>query len=302
MRKYATIPPLVWQTDLKKLRGDNDAIAVHYHLMTSSHSTMIGIYHLPLTFLAYELGSPLEGASKGLRRVCEAGIATYDEASEIVWVHDMASSQVAPRLSPKDNRVVAVAKQLAALPICPITLSFYAHYRSVFHLSDQPILEEFERGFRGASEPLRSKEQEQEQEKDPGTGKGTIGSGVKELSSTHAREDHISASVSASERRPALNSGQATEARSRAADDDPQDPFDPPATLDQARQFLTEAGVPDNKIETALQRLMRGALFPCDLEEWQQEARGLASSALLQTGLVKRATAAMAGRGGGNVG
>lgn len=55
MRNFATIPPSVWQTDLKKLRGDVEAIAVHYHLTTSSHSTMIGIYPLPVMFLAYDI-------------------------------------------------------------------------------------------------------------------------------------------------------------------------------------------------------------------------------------------------------
>ncbi|WP_378944424.1 hypothetical protein [Mesorhizobium sp. ANAO-SY3R2] len=249
MRSFAAIPPSVWQTDIKKLRGDIDAIAVHYHLTTSSHSTMIGIYPLPLVYLAYELGSPLEGASKGLRRVCEAGIATYDEETEIIWVHEMAAAQVAPRLSPRDNRVLAVAKQLAALPICQITLSFYAQYRDAFHLRDLPILEEFERAFRGASEPLRSKDKEKEQDKDLGAGKGKSGSELKEPSSTHPR------------------------------DKQPEDPYEPLATLEQGKLFLIKIGVPSNRMETALQRLMRGALFPCDVEEWMRETEVMRGAA-----------------------
>ncbi|WP_334541620.1 hypothetical protein [Rhizobium leguminosarum] len=250
MRGYAAIPPSIWQTEIKKLRGDIEAIAVHYHLTTSTHSNMIGLYPLPLMFLAYEIGSPLEGASKGLRRVIEAGICTYDEASEIVWVHDMAKSQVAPRLSPKDNKVVAVAKQLAMLPICSITLDFYTHYRDLFHLGGQPILDEFERAFQAPSKPLRSKEQEQEkdqdQKKDLDTGTGPFGSEAKMDTYPHVRKN------------------------------EPEDPFDPPRSVEEGKSFLLSKGLPPRYMDQALQRLMRGALFPCDIEAWIEEVRGAA--------------------------
>ncbi len=245
MRSYATVPPTVWQTDIKKLRGDADAIAVYFHLTTSPHSTMIGVYPLPLIYLAHDIGSPLEGASKGLRRVIEAKICTYDEESEIVWVHQMAALQVAPRLSPKDNKVSAVAKQLAILPICPITLDFYSLYREPYHLHDQGILAEFERAYLSPSEapskPLRSKEQEQEQ--DLGKDQKQLGSGGERLT-------------------PA-----------RAQDDEPEEPFELPTSINQARSFLDRIGIPAERMEAALQRHMRGKLFPCDVEEWKREAQ-----------------------------
>ncbi|MGO7501498.1 hypothetical protein [Rhizobium ruizarguesonis] len=242
MRSYAAIPPSIWQTEIKKLRGDVDAIAVHYHLTTSRHSNMIGLYMLPLVFLAHEIGSPVEGARKGLRSVIEAGICTYDEELEIVWVHDMAKSQVAPRLSPKDNRVVAVAKLLSGFPICPITLAFYAHYRELFHLGGQPTLDEFERGFRVRLKPLRNKEQEQ----DLGAGAGTFGSEGQMDTYPHAR----------------------------AAD--AEEPFDVPASHIEGRSFLVSKGLPPQFMEQALERLMKRALFPCDISDWINEARGVA--------------------------
>jgi hypothetical protein len=161
----------------------------------------------------------------------------------------MAASQVAPRLSPKDNRVVSVAKQLAALPICPITLGFYARYREPFHLGDQLVLEEFETAFRGASEPLRSKDKEQGEDKDLGKGQEQFRSGEEErLAPTRAS-------------------------------DGSQDPYEPRSTIEECKRFLVGLGVPPNMMETALQRLMREALFPCDVEEWKAEAlavRGVA--------------------------
>lgn len=247
MRSFATIPPSIWQTEIKKLRGDVDAIAVHYHLTTSTHSNMLGLYLLPLVYLAYDMGSP-EGASKGLRKVIEAGICTYDEESEIVWVHDMAKSQVAPRLSPKDNRVVAVAKQLSMLPICQITLAFYAHYRELFHLGDQPILNDFERVVEAPSKPLRSKEQEQEknQDQDLDTGAGQSGFEARRDTYPHARES------------------------------DAEDPFDAPRSVEEGKSFLVFKGLPPQFMDQALQRLMRGKLFPCDIRDWIAEVRGAA--------------------------
>lgn len=244
MRNFAAIPPSVWQTDLKKLRGDTDAIAVYWHLTTSSHSTMIGIYPLPLVYLAYDLGIELEGASKGLRRVCEEGIASYDEDSEIIWVHQMAAMQVAPRLSPKDNRVVAVAKQLATLPMCPITLDFYRSYRELYHFADQSNLDEFERAFQGASDTLRSKEKEKEEDQDLGKGSGLVRSGVKEDTYPHARED-----------------------------DEQEFPYAPPSSVEEGKAMLVRLGVPQRFMSDALHRLMKGCLFPIDIERWKMEAR-----------------------------
>lgn len=250
MRAFAAIPPTIWQSEVKKLRGDSDAIAVFFHLLTSPHSTMIGVYPLAVGYMAHDLGIPSEGASKGLRRVCEAGLATYDEDLELVWVHDMAASQVATRLAPRDNKVVAVAKQLEMLPICRVTLAFYARFRDLYHLGSQPILEDFERAFLGASEPLRSKEKDKEQEKvkDLGPEKGKSGSGDKEVTYPHAREN-----------------------------DEQELPYDPPESLEVGREFVASLGVPPRFIEAALQRHMRGLLYPCDVETWKAEARGIAA-------------------------
>lgn len=243
MRNFAAVPPTVWQTDIRKLRRDPEAIAIYFHLLTSPHSSMIGIYSLDLEYLAIDLGCPIEGASKGLRRVCEVGLASYDEENAIVWVHDMAMSQIAPRLSPKDKRVVAVAKHLSMLPICLITIRFYERYREIFHLSQEVILEDFERAFRSPidapSMPLRSKEKDKEQDKDLGEEKDQFRSGDIELGSTRASED----------------------------------PYDPCTTIEEGKRLLIRLGVPSSKMETGLQRLMRGKLFPCDVDEWKQEAR-----------------------------
>ena len=183
------------------------------------------------------------------------GLAAYDEETEIVWVHEMAVSQVAPRLAPKDNKVSSIAKQLEMLPICRITLDFYARFRDLYHLKDQPILDEFERAFlspfEAPSEPLRSKEKEkdknQDQGKDPGEGKEPFGSGCKKEVYTHARKS-----------------------------EEPEDPYEQPASLEEGRADIVRLGVPAQFVEAALQRHMRGLFFPSDVDQWKEQARGVA--------------------------
>lgn len=170
MRKFSSVPPRVWQADLKAVRGDLEALAVHYHLTTSGHANMLGLYYLPIPHMAHEIGCPIEGASKGLASLIQAEICSYDHDRDLVWVHEMAADQIAPQLSPKDKRVKGIADQLAMLPICPITLGFYAKYRLAFHLYEERSLEDFELTHsdleEAPSKPLRSKEKEKEKEQD----------------------------------------------------------------------------------------------------------------------------------------
>lgn len=234
MRAFAAIPPTVWNGDVKKLRGDAEAVAVYFHLLTSQHSSMIGIYPLAIGYMAHDLGIPFEGASKGLTRVCDSGLATYDDDREIVWVHDMALSQVANRLAAKDNRVTAVAKQLHLLPICPVTLAFYAKYRELFHLTDIPMLVDFQRGFEGPSEGLRSKEKEKEQDEDLETGKGTPGLGAE----------------NPQEQRPKSMF----------------EPYPIPASIAEARSFLLSKGIPQRRLDECACLMMGGNFSDFELE------------------------------------
>jgi hypothetical protein len=49
--------------------------------------------------------------------------------------------------------------------------------------------------------------------------------------------------------------------------------YEPSGSLEESRQFLIKIGVPPHRMGAALQRYMREALFPCDVEGWKQEAQ-----------------------------
>lgn len=256
MRKFASVPPRIWLGELKAIRGNLEALAVHYHLTTSNHANMLGLYYVPVTYIAHETGSPLEGASKGLQSLVEAGICSYDDEHELVWVHEMAADQIAPKLSPKDNRVRSISDQLAMLPICPITLGFYTRYREAYHLSEERNLTPFEEAycdktgspFEAPSEPLRSKEKEKKKDKDLGEGKEKTGLGEKGVSKgTYTREgQHMF------------------------------EAYPTPASPKEGVEFLKSKGVPQKRRDEFLQLLIGGNLTPYDLEGVLEEERNVA--------------------------
>ena len=121
MRSFAKISPKFWigktGREIRGLGIETQLIALY--LMTSPHSNMIGIYYLPIDYVAHDTGIPLEGASKGLQQLCEINFCSFDVASEYVWVHEMALYQVGEQLKPNDKRVMAINDSYFSLPELP---------------------------------------------------------------------------------------------------------------------------------------------------------------------------------------
>lgn len=166
MRDYAKVGPKFWIGETgKKLRGHCDAQIVAMYLMTNPHANMIGLYYLPLMFLAHETGMSMEGARKGLQRAIEADFCGYDEDAEVVWVKEMAVYQIGDQLDPQDKRCKGVQNEYDSIPQNCFLSAFYERYAESFHLTKQrnltPILPS---PSEAPSEPHRSQEQEQEQE------------------------------------------------------------------------------------------------------------------------------------------
>ncbi|EOG8082494.1 DNA-binding protein [Citrobacter sp. CK184] len=165
MRDYATVAPQFWlgKTGRELRKQGAEAQVVSFYLMTSPHANMLGLYYLPILYIAHETGLGLEGASKGLKSAIEAGFCSYDEDTEMVWVHEMAAYQVGKALKPGDNRCAGVRNEYSSLPENPFLSSFYERYKTDFHLN-------FKRESRhiseGASKGLGSQDQEQDQEQD----------------------------------------------------------------------------------------------------------------------------------------
>lgn len=144
---------------MKALRRSPEGVIVAMYLMTSPSSNMLGLFSQPVLYMAHETGLGLEGASKGLRDCVGAGFCSFDEASEFVWVHEMAKYQIANEIKASDNRCKGIQKDYDGLPDNPFLGAFFDRYAKAFHLTNR-------RGSEAPSKPLRSQEQEQEQEQE----------------------------------------------------------------------------------------------------------------------------------------
>lgn len=137
MRDYAKVLPAFWTGETgKRLRAlGRDVQVVAFYLMTSPHSNMTGLYHLPLVYLSHDTGIPLEGASKALRSLIEEGFCHYDEPSEVVFVRELARINVGWTLSRKDNRHKGLVKELEKYRKCKLIRLFWERYGEPFNLA-----------------------------------------------------------------------------------------------------------------------------------------------------------------------
>lgn len=172
MRDYSKVSASFWTGATgKALRGDPAAQMVCLYLMTSPHANLIGVYHCPILYIAHETGLTLQGASKGLQRAIEGGFCTYDEASEVVFVHAFARYQLldgsGDSLKPKDNRVSAVLKAVANIPSASLRAAFVAEYASAIPGLEAPKQKGLARGLEAPPKPETETGAETEAEKPP---------------------------------------------------------------------------------------------------------------------------------------
>lgn len=135
MRDYGKVSPQFWLGKTgRALRGDMEAQVIALYLMTSPHANMIGVFYCPISYMAKETGIPIEGASKGLRRLIDGGFCTYDEDNEYVFVHEFAAHQVGDALKAEDKRVQGIKNELSKVPESECRRAFQAKYAEAFHL------------------------------------------------------------------------------------------------------------------------------------------------------------------------
>jgi hypothetical protein len=135
LRDYGIVSPKFWigQTG-KQLRAHPIAQVVALYLMTSPHSTMTGVFHLPILYVSHETGIPHKGASKALARLIQVGFCEYEAPSETVFVIRMAAHQIAESLSPGDKRVLGLKREVERMPSPLMRQRFLQVYGLAFHL------------------------------------------------------------------------------------------------------------------------------------------------------------------------
>lgn len=149
MRNHAVVSPLFWTGETgQQLRKDPDLQRLAMYLITGPSSNMIGLYYLPVPTIAHELGTITEDeVRKALRRGIQLGFCSWDEASEVIFVHEMARFQCGERLAPNDKRKSAVEKMLMVFHKCPLYTAFMEKYRAAYSLEKMPAGKPLRRGI-----------------------------------------------------------------------------------------------------------------------------------------------------------
>lgn len=165
MRDYAKIAPRFWigATGKAIRKCGPEAQVVALYLLSSPHANMIGLYHLPIAYIAADTGIPFEGASKALTKLFECGFCGYDEDAEVVWVFEMAHFQIGGALKPLDKQCAGTQNAYDNVPENRFLPGFFDKYAGAFHMTSR---REARTPFEAPSIPLRSKEQEQESEQE----------------------------------------------------------------------------------------------------------------------------------------
>ena len=166
MRDYSKVGPQFWigKTGKKLRAAGAKAQLVGLYLMTSPHANMLGLYYVSTNSIGHETGLGIEGALEGLRSCIEAGFCSYDEETEMVWVHEMAYFQIADKLAAADKRSTGVQNEYDALPDNPYLGDFFEKYADAFNMKRNRKADNTP--FEAPSKPLRSQEQEQEQDQE----------------------------------------------------------------------------------------------------------------------------------------
>ena len=136
MRDYSMVSPTFWTRGGagKELGANQEAKLLTLYLKTNPAANMLGLYYLPLPFLAHEISMDLQKVRDLFTVLEAAGIAYYDEHAELVYVPGSAKMQMGEGLKLKDTRRARVIKELAKLEGHRFAQMFLERYGEAYKL------------------------------------------------------------------------------------------------------------------------------------------------------------------------
>jgi hypothetical protein len=131
-----------------------DAVILAQYLLQSPHSNAIGLYRLPLDYIAIDCPvlSPTDIAA-AMEALENLGFCSYDHRKQVIWVVNMAEFQHRKPLVPTDLKVKGIKSELRALPRTYLIQQFWKRHEKHLSLGDW---EQQKWPLEGPSKPLRS--------------------------------------------------------------------------------------------------------------------------------------------------
>jgi len=115
MARYYPVSPLFWSDVGVQQWGDREKLLALY-LLTCEHRNLEGLYRLPHSYIAEDLGWELEDVRKAMQRLIEAGFIRYDEASRVVFVCRALKYQ-APKSARQVKGAIASLQEVPDTPL-----------------------------------------------------------------------------------------------------------------------------------------------------------------------------------------
>lgn len=180
MRDFCKFSPKFWMCAQTRrlVKEGPDTILVALYLQTNHHSHSLGIYFIPLIYIARDTGITLERVQEIINQLEQLEFCQYDAEHEYIWLLNYGLDQVGGPLKKVDNRVIQLQKYFEQLPSLSFLGAFYHQHKDDFHLLTPP--KELERAkkyqtkrkkmindsLQGTQEALASKEKNKEKEKE----------------------------------------------------------------------------------------------------------------------------------------
>ena len=133
-RKFAKVYPNTWKS--KKMRAvSSNAKLLGMYLLTSPSYCMVGIYEQLREVALKHTGLSDEDFDQALYELKEVDFVRYDEDTEVVWVVDMAMSQVSDGglSEPQQKGVINELHRLHDQSQFPFVDEFMEHYRGRYN-------------------------------------------------------------------------------------------------------------------------------------------------------------------------
>lgn len=122
MAEYRTVKVSMWAQDEWFMDLDAESKLLWVYLFTNAHTSVAGIYKLPLRTIAFETGLTVSQASSIMQQFAAAGKAFHEDG--VVWVVKMREHQ-----STSSSKVVKrIELDLDAIPDTPLKKRYLARY------------------------------------------------------------------------------------------------------------------------------------------------------------------------------
>ncbi len=205
---YRKVNTGYWKGKLaRRIRGDMDAHALAFYLLSNPHGNMIGLYWMPLDYAAMDLGISIERVEAAMEKLSspnrmeqsgstskviqvDPGFVLYDFESDWAFIREAARHEFGDDPNPDDKRNGSLWRCLGStLEECrgsAVGKAFIDKYGEkwgrILEKSGVQIGTEWNRveveplcstGFPSDPDPDSDPDSDPEQEKDPGTGEGS---------------------------------------------------------------------------------------------------------------------------------